>query len=298
MIGDKERLHPTSDIEGAAEDVPPALYRDGPVDLVFPARTTPHAIPSGGLNLNAVMYSASGRGLHPTVLLLHGLPGNEQNVALAQSMRRAGWNVLAIHYRGSWGGPGIFTLGNCIEDAAAAVEWLRCAAIGDGPRVDARRIVVVGHSMGGFVAAHTVAQTDDLLGAAILSGVDLGLAFGKVDCGPTKVDENVGITAGLHILKGTSAEALAHEARTNADRWCLTNYAANLASRPMLVVTGIDGFSDGSDQLADGILALGSKLVTREHFSADHSYSAHRIQLQAVVLRWLLDVNRTSSSVA
>lgn len=47
------------------------------------------------------MYMAAGAGPHPTVLLLHGLPGNEQNVDLAQSIRRAGWNVLTLHYRGS-----------------------------------------------------------------------------------------------------------------------------------------------------------------------------------------------------
>jgi pimeloyl-ACP methyl ester carboxylesterase len=55
--------------------------------------------------LNAVLYIAAGEGPHPNVLLLHGLPGNEQNIDLAQSMRRAGWNVLTFHYRGSWGGP-------------------------------------------------------------------------------------------------------------------------------------------------------------------------------------------------
>jgi dipeptidyl aminopeptidase/acylaminoacyl peptidase len=81
-----------------------ALYRDPPVDTRSPPETLPQAIPSGGVNLNAVLYTARGPGPHPTMLLLHGLPGNEQNIDLAQAVRRAGWNVLTIHYRGSWGG--------------------------------------------------------------------------------------------------------------------------------------------------------------------------------------------------
>jgi hypothetical protein len=45
---------------------------------------------SNGVNLNAVLYTANGVGPHPNVLILHGLPGNEQNIDLAQSMRQAG----------------------------------------------------------------------------------------------------------------------------------------------------------------------------------------------------------------
>ena len=42
----------------------------------------------------SVIYIASGPGPHPTVLMLHGFPGNEKNLDLAYSFRRAGWNVL------------------------------------------------------------------------------------------------------------------------------------------------------------------------------------------------------------
>jgi pimeloyl-ACP methyl ester carboxylesterase len=274
-------------------DLPGWLCVDPPVDPEYPPQTVAHAIPSGGLNLNALFYSAAGLGPHPTVLLLHGLPGNEQNNDLAQSIRRSGWNVLTIHYRGSWGTPGTFTFANCLEDAAAAIEWLRGKAIEDDLRIDAGRIAIVGHSMGGFVAAHTAAAAADLLGAALISGVDLGMAFGRPEQGRAGVDDNVGFTAGLHILQGTSAKSLAEEARANADWWRLANYAARLAARPMLLVTADDGFADGSDALADAIHALQGALVSREHFPTDHSYSDHRIRLQARVLDWLGEVDQT-----
>lgn len=259
-----------------------------------PAQTLPQAIPSGGVNLNAILYTAAGTGPHATVLLLHGLPGNEQNIDLAQTMRRAGWNVLTIHYRGSWGGPDTFSFEHCLEDAAAALDWLRDAADDAALKLEPARIVVIGHSMGGFVAAHVAAERSDVNGAVLISGVDLGRSFGSGDAGRSedRVDENVGVGAGLHILAGTSPGALAHEARSNAERWRLTNYATRLAGRPLLMVTSDDGFAAGSDALADAIQASATAQLSREHFATDHSYSDCRIGLQTAILRWLarLDV--------
>jgi predicted alpha/beta-fold hydrolase len=51
-------------------------------------------IPSHGSPMNAFVYIAAGAGPHPVVVLLHGFPGNEKNLDLAQDIRRAGWDVL------------------------------------------------------------------------------------------------------------------------------------------------------------------------------------------------------------
>jgi pimeloyl-ACP methyl ester carboxylesterase len=272
--------------------LPAAVFRDPPVDTKAPAQTLPQAILSNGANLNAVLYTANGVGPHPTVLLLHGLPGNEQNIDLAQSMRRAGWNVLTIHYRGSWGGPGNFTFAHCLEDAGAAIHWLRDPAINEKLRIDPRRIAVIGHSMGGFVAAHTAAQTPEVLGAALISGVDLGQAFGNGDPNhaASAVDDNVGTSAGLHILAGTTPSLLAQEARANTQTWRLARYASRLADRPLLVVTSDDGLAPGSDALADAVQVLGGENLVRVHFATDHSYSGCRVRLQIQVLKWLTAV--------
>jgi pimeloyl-ACP methyl ester carboxylesterase len=161
--------------------VPDALFVDPPSDPDYPAESLPLAIPSHGVNLNAVVFTAVGAGPHPNVLLLHGLPGNEQNIDLAQSLRRAGWNVLTLHYRGSWGSPGVFSFSHCLEDAAAAIEWLRKEGADRVPRIDPGRILVIGHSMGGFVAARIVAADSGLLGAGLISGVAVGPVFGASD---------------------------------------------------------------------------------------------------------------------
>jgi pimeloyl-ACP methyl ester carboxylesterase len=267
---------------------PPALTSDPPRDRRWPAETVAEAITSGGVNLNALLYVAAGAGPHPCVLLLHGLPGNEQNVDCAQSMRRAGWHVLTIHYRGSWGGPGSFSFGHCLDDAAAALAWLQRKRGGGERRIDPDRIVLVGHSMGGFVAAHVAASHPDVLGVALLSGVDLGEAFGRGerrDVGA--IDSSVGVSAGLHILAGTSPDALAREARDHASDWSLASYAAALVSRPVLLISSDDGFAQGSDSLAGAIERRGGTSLTRAHIADDHSYSNTRLALQTRLLDWL-----------
>ncbi len=90
------------------QTVPNAIFTDPPVDKAHPAKMTVLHIPSHALLINGVVYQPSGVGPHPTLVIMHGLPGNEKNLDLAQAVRRAGWNAVTFNYRGSWGSPGQF----------------------------------------------------------------------------------------------------------------------------------------------------------------------------------------------
>ena len=109
----------------AAQSSASAVISDQPQDRQHPARMQVVHIPSHGLNINGVLYLAAGAGAHPTVILFHGMPGNEQNLDLAQAIRRAGWNVLTLHFRGSWGSPGTYSYHHMLEDAHAALDFVR-----------------------------------------------------------------------------------------------------------------------------------------------------------------------------
>jgi len=64
-------------------------------------------IASHGALMNALVYVAAGAGPHPAVILLHGFPGNERNLDLAQDMRRAGWDVSTSTTAARGARPGI-----------------------------------------------------------------------------------------------------------------------------------------------------------------------------------------------
>lgn len=265
------------------------LSQDPPPDPQAPAETHACAIPSGGINLNGVLYVAAGRGPHPTILLLHGLPGNEQNLDLAQSMRRAGWNVLTLHYRGSWGTPGRFSFDHCMEDGTAAVAWLRHEGGKGAYRLGHETIVVIGHSMGGFVAADVVASDPTLAGAGLISGVAIGPEFGALAAPEAAaiIDEHVGASDGLHILAGASPSRLAAEASDQAQEWSLERLAPDLADRPLLLVTSDDGFAPGTAGFIRIVGRHPNHRLRTAHIPTDHSYSDHRIALQTEVLSWL-----------
>src|ERR1700761_4972251 len=105
--------------------LPAAIFTDPPADAAHPPRMEVLHIPSGGVEINGVAYLASGAGVHPTLVLLHGLPGNEKNLDLAQAARRAGWNVVTFNSRGSWGSPGSFSFEGNLADAKAVLAYVR-----------------------------------------------------------------------------------------------------------------------------------------------------------------------------
>src|SRR5215472_2251995 len=142
---------------------PPAVTSDPAADPEFPATMGRPDIPSHGAKVYSVIYIASGAGPHPTVLMLHGFPGNEKNLDLAYSIRRAGWNVLVPFYRGAWGSGGTFSFTHALEDAQASIDFLRAPENAKKNRIDSSRIVVLGHSMGGFVAAYLTAHDPQVL---------------------------------------------------------------------------------------------------------------------------------------
>ena len=270
-------------ISANAQDVPAAIVTDPPRDKDFPAIMEAPDIISHNTRLNAVFYLASGAGPHPVVLLLHGFPGNEQNMDLAYAIRRAGWNVLVPHYRGSWGSAGNFSFSNAIEDTQSAIAFLRDAANPKKYRTDTTKIAVVGHSMGGFLGLYATAHDQAILGMAAISAWNLGPAAMR--------PESEARTKSYHDasprLAGTTPEGMLSEAKQNAAKWNYVDWANDLKSRPIFVIESSDGNVPDNHALFDALQKAGDTRATEIHMETDHGYNDHRIALQTAVLNWL-----------
>ena len=245
----------------AAQSVPPAIFTDPPADKAHPAKMTVIHIPTHGLLINGVVYSPTGAGPHPTIVICHGLPGNEKNLDLAQALRRAGWNAVTFNYRGSWGSPGNFRFAQNLEDAKAVLAFLRDSANATTLGVDTSRMVLAGHSMGGWVVAHTAAQDHGLMGAILISAADMGRA------GTSPPDHLLQSMADdLESLNGTTAETMAAELRDNAKAFGMENAAAGLAQIPLLAITADDGLAPDAAALVSAIEAKGGPQSHRQAF--------------------------------
>jgi pimeloyl-ACP methyl ester carboxylesterase len=136
---------------------------------------------SDGHRLLGTLYLARGSEPKPTALL-HGCPGLQQNGDLAVALRDHGWNSLIFHYRGSWGSGGRYDLRTVPADVTAAVDHLSGGAY---PAVDPRRLVAVGHSLGGWAALLAAARDPRLRAVAVCAAaVDIG----ALDVSPAEIE--------------------------------------------------------------------------------------------------------------
>ena len=268
--------------------IPRAVVADPARDASHPAANRQVLILSHGEGMNALLMRASGAGPKPTMLLLHGLPGNEQNLDLAQAIRRAGWNVLTLHYRGSWGSPGRFSLAGAFDDVEVAMDFLRQPDNVRQYGIDPARLVVAGHSMGGFLAARYAATHDDVLGAVLIDPWNVGASGKAVLAKPESRQDAIAAMGDDfgNSLAGTDAAHLMAEAERHARDWDLVDAAPRLARKPLLIVDAQYGNAAQVAPLAAAIRSHGGQ-PKAVPLASDHGFADHRIALAGVTVGWL-----------
>lgn len=256
-----------------------------------PAATEQMAIPSHGENLLGVFYLAAGAGAHPTAIVFHGFPGYEQNLDIAQFLRAHGWNVLAMHYRGSWGVKGNFSFEHSAEDADTQVRFILDAANAKKYGIDTQRVIVIGHSMGGFIAASAAAHNKQVAGAVLISAWNIG-AVHQMRPGsgaPATVEslaEGLSLDNNLAPLAGTSGETLAREILEHQTALDMNKLAPAIAPRPVFVITANEGLAPADQEFAEASRKAGDARVAERHWNTDHSYSGERAELSSAILEW------------
>ena len=265
--------------------MPQAVIADPAPDAKFPARMEVIHVPTGGIAVNGIALVPSGPGPHPTFVLFHGLPGNEKNLDLAQAVRRAGWVVVTINYRGSWGSPGSYRFEQNLEDARATLAFIRDAATAEKLGVDTQRIVVGGHSMGGWVTLHIAAADTGLLGAVTISAGDLG-ALG-LSAQHDRAAAVARMKDNMESLADVTPETMTDELVAHANEWSFDSLAPKLTGTRLLVLYSADFVQADSENLIAKVASAGGKRLDSAYVATDHSWSDRRLQLQALVIDWL-----------
>lgn len=271
--------------------IPQAIYADPAADSAHPASTIAIEIPSHGSIMNGFVYRPAGPGPFPLVVLLHGLPGNEQNGDLAQALRRAGWAVMTFNYRGNFGSEGQFSIDHVIEDTKAAVAYSATPAIAKSWTIDPARIVVIGHSMGGLAAALSAVSAPPREATILLAPWDpsrlatLLRPLSLRDRNAAAISRWGDVTDGR--LTGISSRQIANQIVDHGERWTLADAADALAGEPLLIVTAR---RDSAVNKGEGLRAA----LQRDHgrfsvveIDSDHVFDDRRIELETVVLDWL-----------
>jgi ribonuclease BN (tRNA processing enzyme)/pimeloyl-ACP methyl ester carboxylesterase len=276
----------------AAQTAPAAVVADPLVDKQSPPGLAMFTVPSHGVDLDAWLYIASGASPHGTVILAHGLPGYEMSGDLAQSIRRAGWNVLLFHYRGTWGVGGTFSQSSAIEDTAEVVRFLRDGVNAAKYGADPKRLVLIGHSFGGFIAGYEASHDPDIKAVAMIAAVNLG----RINADPKEREARLKRwEMQLHPVRGATASGLFAEAERHAKDWDYVQWAEALRTRPVLLVEADDQNHADMEALASVLRQKSAIGLEQIAVPTDHSFSDHRLALQSIVVRWLEKLETSES---
>ena len=246
-------------------------------------------IPGKRGRLLSVLYTAAGEGVHPTVLLLHGIPGCERNFDLAQSLRRAGFHVMTFHYSGSWGSDGSYSLANDLDDTNTVLDFiLRDETYG----WDKRHIYAVGHSLGGFVCGQLSAHRHEIKGAVLLMPCDIGRLplIAQEDPASWQTIQEV-LEDSAQWLSGTSGEALLREALDRSADFRLESAAEALAQKPVLCIGGtLDIYTPPvlhCEPLAHAVQEAGGTSIQTVSYPTDHFFADYRLTVAETVTTFL-----------
>jgi dipeptidyl aminopeptidase/acylaminoacyl peptidase len=150
------------------------ILRSGPPpaewdDLITPPGAREITYTSGTLQLRAWINPplSSDTMKHPALLFLHsGFDLESESWAVTQPFRDAGFIVMTPTVRGENGQHGTFTMYyDEVDDIIHAAEFLRSQTF-----VDANRLFVAGHSVGGTLALLAAEIFPNFAGAASISG--------------------------------------------------------------------------------------------------------------------------------
>lgn len=264
------------------------------IDWKYPYTIAPLIFTSNNEKLIGTVFITAGTGPHTTVLLLHGFPGNEQNYDIAHMLRRFGFNVVLLHYRGAWGSSGNFTFSNGLEDVANAIHFIKSDSAYKNFNIDKEKIILIGHSFGGFAALLNSAEHNEIKNVASLAGFNFGY-FSQYTQHDKSIKEATmdGLTLGSQLLNGANPFLLYDEIIKNQHEWDLLNLDKRLKGKNILLV-GAEYDSVAPLQIHH--VPLVKKLQETENeitdvvIKSEHSFSCCRIKLNEVIFNWIKNI--------
>ena len=232
---------------------------------------------SGGSRLLGTLFLGRGDEPKPTAVVMHGLPGIEKNHDLCHALRASGWNALVFHYRGSWGSGGDYRFETLPNDVGAALDYL---SSGVHDSVDARRMALVGHSMGGWAAL--MAGGDERIFAVATIGA-------VTDPAKLPFDAAMAEQSFTPYLHGITPSQFEQQWTALGDVEGALQRAAALSS-PLLIVHARGDEVVPVEQARLLHEATGGRARLELHPDANHAFVWHRQWLVNMIVGWLREV--------
>jgi len=251
---------------------------------------------SHGYVLKGKFFAAEGECPFPTVLLVQGFPGNEEDVlGLGQRISASGMNAFTFNFRGTHASEGEFTLEGSVEDIGIAFEYLHKEEIVGKFKIDTSSIVLCGYSFGGGMSLTFAANHPEVSRIISIAGTDHG----------EFVREYLGNESMAKILNESFDEMKSPEGPVrfegrgalqklvdSADLYDLRLSAPKLAGREILLIGGWDDMNVTIDNhllpLYRALKNENGRNVEFLVYQTDHSFSNVREKLAEDIVGWII----------
>ena len=240
------------------------------IDLLTAHVTMPHEIKSYGSGPDDIVdvRAPDVDGPAPVAVIVHGgfwrdVWKRDTMAPLCAAVTQLGWSTLNVEYTR---GPGSFP--QAVDDIGRVLRWVRDNA--EEHNFDTSRIVVIGHSAGGYLALKAAHDDAGLAGVVALAPVTdlVALAASRPDDDPAAafIGFSQDTASDLWEKAALSGEPLVpvHLIHGAEDDVVATSHTANYVDRHPEMATGnmIDGIGhlDIIDPLGDGLEAIYASL--------------------------------------
>lgn len=231
-------------------------------------------IHSHGCKLLGTLYRTRKHGKSPAAIVLHGFPGFEKNYDILRALQTLGYHSLIFHYRGAWGSEGDYTVTGQIDDVKSALEMLR-----NRPDVDPEKILIVGHSMGSWLAVNIGAIDRQVIGVVAISGVGDMRKRGELN--------RKRVESSLRFLRGVTYEQYISDMETRAEKYNPVEKIGRISPRPVLI---IHGENDAVVKVYNAYALYEAAKEPKELFiveKADHVFSYQREEVLRRITSWI-----------
>ncbi len=221
-------------------------------------------------------FIANGEKAKETILLLHGLPGNDNQFDIAQSIRRTGRNVIHFNYRGSWGSQGDFLYSNSLEDVNLIIAYLSKPENAKRLRINTAAFVVIGRSYGGGIALIQGSKNEQIKKVIAISSMNAGFRFHST--------QNLSELSlwkdylNKQIMLNVNPNAFLQEILDHKEKFNVVTYKNLLKNKKVLLIESRKNNHHWIQLLEN----INIKMI-----ESDHNFISNRIELTTTIIEWL-----------